>query len=66
MSKGEIHMAEQMIFKRYEIKYMLSRSQFEALKAEMSKYMIPDVHGKSTNGSLYFDTPNFLLARRSM
>lgn len=59
-------MAEQMIFKRYEIKYMLNKSQFEALKVEMTKYMTPDVHGKSTNCSLYFDTPDFLLARRSM
>lgn len=59
-------MAEQMIFKRYEIKYMLNRAQFEALKNEMKRHMVPDVHGKSTNCSLYFDTPNFILARRSM
>lgn len=59
-------MAEQMIFKRYEMKYMLSKAQFEKLKIEMDKHMIPDEHGKSTNCSLYFDTPSFLLIRRSM
>lgn len=59
-------MAEQMIFKRYEIKYMLNRKQFEELKLIMKEYMVADVHGKSTNCSLYFDTPQFLLVRRSM
>lgn len=59
-------MAEQMIFRRYEIKYMLNRSQFEELKKRMEDYMIPDIHGKSTNCSLYFDTPNYLMIRRSM
>ena len=59
-------MAEQMIFKRYEIKYMLNRKQFEELKMIMKEYMVADVHGKSTNCSLYFDTPQFLLVRRSM
>lgn len=59
-------MAEQMIFKRYEIKYMLNRKQFAQLKKVMEKYMVADVHGKSTNCSLYFDTPTFLMIRRSM
>lgn len=59
-------MAEQMIFKRYEMKYMLNRSQFEALKILMRDYMKADEHGKCTNCSLYFDTPQFLLIRRSM
>ena len=60
------YMAEQMIFKRFEIKYMLNRAQFKELHDEMKNYMIEDVHGKSTNCSLYFDTPHFLLVRRSM
>lgn len=59
-------MAEQMIFKRYEIKYMLNRSQFEKLKETMKDYMNADEHGKNTNCSLYFDTPQFLMIRRSM
>lgn len=59
-------MGEQTIFKRYEIKYMLTKSQQKIIKEAMVEHMIPDVHGKSTICSLYFDTPDFLLARRSM
>lgn len=59
-------MNDQMIFKRYEMKYMLNRIQFKELKEEMAHYMIADEHGKSTICSLYFDTPTFLLIRRSL
>lgn len=59
-------MSDQMIFKRYEMKYMLNRRQFAELKEEMTMYMAADVHGKSTICSLYFDTPDFLLIRRSL
>ena len=59
-------MGNQMIFKRYEIKYMLNSEQLSLLKQEMEKYMIADEHGKSTICSLYFDTPQYLLIRRSM
>ena len=59
-------MSEQMIFKRYEIKYMLNQIQFEKLKNIMKEYMREDEHGKSTNCSLYFDTPQYLMIRRSM
>ncbi len=59
-------MAEQMIFKRTEMKYMLTAPQYERLRAKMAKYMIPDVHGRSTIQSLYYDTPSFRLIRRSM
>lgn len=59
-------MENQMIFRRYELKYRLTRPQMEALKGEMKKHMRPDPHGRSTVQSLYFDTPDFLLVRRSM
>ncbi len=59
-------MANQTIFKRYEIKYMLDTNQLSLLKNEMKNYMIADEHGKSTICSLYFDTPQYLLIRRSM
>lgn len=59
-------MGNQMIFKRYEIKYMLNSEQLSLLKQEMEKYMIADEHGKSTICSLYFDTPQYLLIRTSM
>lgn len=59
-------MAEQSIFKRYEIKYMLTRSQFEAMQELLDRYTIADEHGRNTICSLYFDTPDFLLIRRSL
>lgn len=59
-------MSDQMIFKRYEIKYMLTHRQQELVKKAMEEHMIADIHGKSTICSLYFDTPDFLLIRRSM
>lgn len=57
-------MSDQMIFKRYEIKYMLTRRQQELIKQAMACHMVPDIHGKNTICSLYFDTPDFLLIRR--
>lgn len=59
-------MSDQMFFKRYEIKYLLTRSQYEAIKQEMESYMIADVHGENTIFSLYCDTPDYLLVRRSI
>lgn len=67
MRKGkETLMADQMIFKRCEIKYMLDITQAELLKNQMKQYMTADEHGMSTICSLYFDTPDYLLIQRSM
>ena len=59
-------MGNQMIFKRYEVKYLITKSQMNMLKKAFEEYMVEDEHGRSTICSLYFDTPDFLLARRSM
>ena len=59
-------MSEQMIFKRYELKYMLTKEQQAIIKEAMKEHMIADVHGRNTTCSLYFDTPDFLLIRRSI
>ena len=59
-------MADQMIFKRYEIKYMMTQEQYLAVVDRMKSEMIADEHGRSTILSLYFDTPDFLLIRRSL
>ena len=46
MRKGkETLMADQMIFKRCEIKYMLDITQAELLKNQMKQYMTADEHG---------------------
>lgn len=59
-------MNDQMIFKRYEIKYLLTREQQLRIKDAFTGRMKADVHGKSTILSLYFDTPDDLLIRRSL
>ncbi len=59
-------MRNQMVFKRYEIKYILTKEQVKQVRMRMEPYMVADVHGKNTIFSLYYDTPDFLLARRSM
>jgi SPX domain protein involved in polyphosphate accumulation len=59
-------MKDQMIFKRYEIKYMISAKQLAIIKEAFKEHMIADVHGKSTICSLYYDTPDFRLIRRSL
>ena len=56
----------QTIFKRYELKFRLRRSQYQALLPLLRLHMKEDEHGRSAIQSLYFDTPSFLLARRSL
>lgn len=59
-------MANEMKFKRYEVKFKINRSQYEKIQDELREHMTPDKHGRSTIFSLYFDTPDFRLIRRSM
>ncbi len=59
-------MSEQMTFKRYEIKYLITKSQMAVIQNAMAEHMIADVHGQNTLCSLYFDTPDYLLVRRSL
>jgi len=59
-------MAYKNVFKRYEIKYLISQSQQEIIKNEMQKYTVCDEYGKSTICNIYFDTPDYLLIRKSI
>lgn len=59
-------MSYQNVFKRYEIKYLISKSQQEQIKQKMQEYMTADAYGRSTICNIYFDTSNYLLIRRSM
>ena len=58
-------MANQFVFKRYEIKYMVSDEQRARIEQVMAAHMIPDEHGESTVVNVYYDTPSHLLIRRS-
>ena len=59
-------MSAQMTFKRYELKYMLTREQRDALLEAMRGHMAIDRFGHSTICNLYFDTDNYRLVRRSI
>lgn len=54
------------VFKRYEKKYMLDAEKFDIVKNAVLEHMQPDEYGYSTICSIYFDTDNFDLARRSI
>lgn len=59
-------MAFQTVFKRYELKYMLTLEQKQRVIEAMKPYMKPDKYGKTTIRNLYFDTDTYLLIRRSI
>lgn len=54
------------VFKRYEVKYLITKEEKEALCKFMEDYMEPDAFGKSTIRNIYYDTPDKLLIRRSL
>lgn len=54
------------VFKRYELKYLLTRAQYEAVKNEITSRLSPDVFGRNTVQSLYLDTDDFRLVRESI
>lgn len=59
-------MPYQAVFKRYEMKYMLTLAQKERILSAMEPYMALDQYGRTTIRNLYFDTENYRLVRRSI
>lgn len=59
-------MAFQTVFKRYELKYMLTPEQKEKILQAMSPYMELDKYGRTTIRNIYFDTDSYRLIRRSV
>lgn len=59
-------MAYQATFKRYEIKYLLTKQQKDAVLRAMQPYMEPDQYGRTTIRNLYYDTDTYRLIRRSL
>ncbi len=53
-------------FKRYEYKYRINHDQYQELKRAMEGKMKLDDFGKHTINNIYFDTPDYLLIRRSL
>lgn len=59
-------MAYQTTFERYEIKYLLTAQQKQALLRAMQEHMQLDRFGRSTIRNIYYDTDTFRLIRRSL
>lgn len=59
-------MAYQAVFKRYEMKYMMTVKQRRAVLEAMLPYMRLDDFGHTTIRNIYFDTDNYRLVRRSI
>lgn len=59
-------MAYQNIFKRYELKFMLTLEQKEKILEAMSSYMALDKYGRTTIRNIYFDTDTYRLIRSSI
>ncbi len=54
------------MFKRYELKYMLTLEQKKTILEAMSPYMQLDKYGRTTIRNIYFDTDSYRLIRRSI
>lgn len=59
-------MAYQTVFKRYELKYLLTSAQRERVLTAMEPYMSRDEYGRTTIRNIYFDTDSYRLIRRSI
>lgn len=56
----------QSVFKRKEIKYLLSSEERNALLPILEAHMEPDAFAHSSISNLYYDTPDFRMVRRSL
>lgn len=59
-------MGNQMVFERYEQKYLLTPRQKRAVQQAMAPYMRLDKYGRTVIRNIYFDTENYRLIRRSL
>ena len=59
-------MAYQAVFKRYELKYLLTQEQKARVLEAMEPYMALDKYGRTTIRNLYYDTDNYRLVRHSI
>lgn len=59
-------MSFQTVFKRYELKYLLTEMQKQKILSAMEPYMELDQYGRTTIRNIYFDTDNYRLIRRSI
>lgn len=56
----------QKVFKRHELKYIITIEQLNSLLGIIYKHMNEDKYYKSTIRNIYYDTPDYLLIRTSI
>ncbi|MBQ9735992.1 MAG: polyphosphate polymerase domain-containing protein [Clostridia bacterium] len=59
-------MAYQSVFKRIELKYLITAEQKERLMRAIGAHLREDAYGETVIRNLYFDTPDYRLIRRSV
>lgn len=59
-------MAVQTVFKRYELKYLITPEQKQIVLQAMQPHMKQNKYGHATIRNIYFDTDTYLLIRRSI
>ena len=59
-------MALQNVFKRYELKYLLTEAQKDRVLAAMQPYMALDRYGRDSIRNIYMDTDSYRLIRHSI
>lgn len=59
-------MVFQTVFKRYEVKYMLTIEQKNKILEAMAPYMQLDKFGRTTIRNIYYDTDSYRLIRQSI
>lgn len=66
MVQEDFFIVFQTVFKRYELKYMLTLDQKEKVLAAIAPYMKLDKYGRTNIRNLYYDTNTYLLIRHSI
>ena len=58
--------SKNLFLKRFEVKYLLDSEQYRLLNERIEGMVLPDKYAESNISNIYFDTPDFLLIRRSI
>ncbi|MCH5256823.1 MAG: polyphosphate polymerase domain-containing protein [Lachnospiraceae bacterium] len=59
-------MEYQNVFRRYELKYIITKEQKEKIIKAIEPYMALDEYGRTVIRNIYFDTDNYRLIRKSI
>ncbi len=58
--------SKNLFLKRFEVKYLLNQDQYNAFMEKTEGKFLKDKYFESNISNIYFDTPEFLLIRRSI